>query len=138
MFSKKATKIDKIFTMDLTFTRERQINGEDFLNFCGLLRKHELYEKLWVSLKPHKYKHSNANVQINRELHKEAWMCTYRKLRMSKQDSISTQKPIFSRLSELSPGLFYWSKFLLLISQQFSSAYSMTSLSEHSDAQPTV
>ena len=42
MFSKKATKIDKIFTMDLTLSK-RQIDGEDFVNFCGLLRKHELY-----------------------------------------------------------------------------------------------
>ena len=40
MFSKKATKIDKIFTVDLTLC---QIDGEDFVNFCGLLRKHELY-----------------------------------------------------------------------------------------------
>ena len=35
-FSEKATKIDKIFTVDC------QIDGEDFVNFCGLLRKHEL------------------------------------------------------------------------------------------------
>ena len=31
MFSKKATKIDKIFTVDLKPTTERQINGEDFV-----------------------------------------------------------------------------------------------------------
>ena len=42
VFSKKATKIDEIFTMDLTLTTYCQINGEDFVNFCGLLRKHEL------------------------------------------------------------------------------------------------
>ena len=42
MFSKKATKIDKIFTVDLTLTTKSQIDGEDFVNFCGLLRKHEL------------------------------------------------------------------------------------------------
>ena len=36
MFSKKATKFDKIFTTD-------QIDGEDFINFCGLLGKYELY-----------------------------------------------------------------------------------------------
>ena len=42
MFSKKATKIDKIFTVYLTLYSRRQINGEDFVNFCGLLRKHEL------------------------------------------------------------------------------------------------
>ena len=42
MFSKKATKIDKIFTVDLTLTTKSQIDGEDFVNFCGLLRKYEL------------------------------------------------------------------------------------------------
>ena len=39
VFSKKATQIDEIFTVDLT---QCQIDGEDFINFCGLLRKHEL------------------------------------------------------------------------------------------------
>ena len=43
MFSKKATKIDEIFTADLTVTIYCQINGEDFVNFCGLLRNRELY-----------------------------------------------------------------------------------------------
>ena len=43
MFSKKATKIDKIFDVDLTVTTHCQIDGEDFLNFCDLLRKRELY-----------------------------------------------------------------------------------------------
>ena len=41
-FSKKATKNDKIFTVDLTFTIKRQIAGEDFVKFCGLLRKRKL------------------------------------------------------------------------------------------------
>ena len=41
IFSKKATKFDEIFTVDLTFTTLRQINSEDFINFCGLLREHE-------------------------------------------------------------------------------------------------
>ena len=41
MFSKKATKMDKIFTVDLTLCSKRQIDGEDFINFCGLLGKHE-------------------------------------------------------------------------------------------------
>ena len=45
MFSKKATKIDKIFTVDLTVTTYCQID-EDFVNFCGLLRKRELYQGL--------------------------------------------------------------------------------------------
>ena len=43
MFSKKATKIDEMFTVDLTLCSKCQIDGEDFVNFCGLLRKHELY-----------------------------------------------------------------------------------------------
>ena len=43
MFSKKATIIDKIFTVDLTLCSKCQFDGEDFVDFCGLLRKHELY-----------------------------------------------------------------------------------------------
>ena len=43
MFSKKATKIDEIFTVDIKVTTCCQIDGEDFGNFCGLLRKCELY-----------------------------------------------------------------------------------------------
>ena len=41
MFSKKATKIEKIFTVDLTLCSECQIDGEDFVNFYGLLRKRD-------------------------------------------------------------------------------------------------
>ena len=43
MFFKKATKFDEIFTVDLTLCSKCQIDGEDFVNFCGFLRKHELY-----------------------------------------------------------------------------------------------
>ena len=42
MLSKKATKIDEVFTVDLTLCIKRQITGEDFVNFRGLLRKYEL------------------------------------------------------------------------------------------------
>ena len=42
MFSKKASKIDKIFTVNLILCSECQIDGEDFINFGGLLRKYEL------------------------------------------------------------------------------------------------
>ena len=42
MFSKKATKIDKIFTVNLTVCSKCQIYGEDFVKLCGLFRKHEL------------------------------------------------------------------------------------------------
>ena len=41
-FSEKATKIDKIFTVNLTLCSNPQIDGEDFFNFYGLLRKYEL------------------------------------------------------------------------------------------------
>ena len=43
VFSKKTTKIDEIFTAYLTLTTWCQLDGEDFVNFCGLLRKRELY-----------------------------------------------------------------------------------------------
>ena len=42
VFSKKATKIDEIFTVDLTVCSKCQIDGEEFVKFCGLLRKQEL------------------------------------------------------------------------------------------------
>ena len=35
VFSKKATKIDKIFIDDLTLATKFQIDGVDFVNFCG-------------------------------------------------------------------------------------------------------
>ena len=38
MFSKKATEIDEIFTVDLTLFGKCQIDGEDFVKFCGLLK----------------------------------------------------------------------------------------------------
>ena len=34
-----------VFSKKLTITTQCQIAGEDFVNFCGLLRKHELYQK---------------------------------------------------------------------------------------------
>ena len=43
MFSKKATKIYEIFASDLTLCSKCQIDVEDFVNFLGFLRKHELY-----------------------------------------------------------------------------------------------
>ena len=44
MFCRKATKIDEIFTVDLI---KCQIDGEDFVKFCDLLRKHELCFQKW-------------------------------------------------------------------------------------------
>ena len=43
MFSKQAPKFDAIFAVDLTLCSKCQIHSEDFVNFCGLLSKHELY-----------------------------------------------------------------------------------------------
>ena len=45
MLSKKATKIDEIFIVALTLCSKCQIDGKDFVYFCGLLGKHELYVK---------------------------------------------------------------------------------------------
>ena len=50
IFSKKATTIDEIFTVDLTLCRMCQIDGEDFAIFYGLLRKYELYHTYVLSL----------------------------------------------------------------------------------------
>ena len=44
-FSEKAKKIDRTFTINLTVCSNRQIDNEDFVNFCGLLRKHDLYRR---------------------------------------------------------------------------------------------
>ena len=45
MFSKKATKIDEIFTVDLTLCSKCQIDGEDFVSFCGFFRKYDFISK---------------------------------------------------------------------------------------------
>ena len=42
MFSKSAMKNDEIFTIDLMVCSKRQINGEDFVNLRGFLKKYEL------------------------------------------------------------------------------------------------
>ena len=42
MFSMKATKIEEIFIVDLTVCSKSQMDGEDFVKFFGLLRKHKL------------------------------------------------------------------------------------------------
>jgi hypothetical protein len=48
MFSKKATKIDEIFTVYLLLCSKCQIDSEDFANFRGLLRKCELYYYIFL------------------------------------------------------------------------------------------
>ena len=37
ILSRKATKIDKIFTVNLTLCSKRQIEGEDFVKFVAFL-----------------------------------------------------------------------------------------------------
>ena len=50
MFSKKATKSNEIFTTILRYVVNagRQINGESFVNFLGLLRKYELQQNCFL------------------------------------------------------------------------------------------
>ena len=52
MFSKKATKIDEIFTVDLTLCSKCQINGEDFVIFVAFwentnLKKNFTRGRIW-------------------------------------------------------------------------------------------
>ena len=46
VFSKWVTKIEEIFPINLTLATQCQIGGEDFVKFCGLLRKNKLYSAL--------------------------------------------------------------------------------------------
>ena len=64
MFSKKATKIDEIFTVDLTLCSKCQIDSEDFDNFCGLLRKHELYAPTYYQSLIDRYYQSWCHFEI--------------------------------------------------------------------------
>ena len=49
MFSKKVAKFDEIFTVNLTLCSKCQIDSEDFFNFCGLHRKHELDQPTFIT-----------------------------------------------------------------------------------------
>ena len=65
MFSKMATKIDKIFTVDLTVTTYCQIDDENFVNFCGHFRKHELYHTgTFYQIYFHSNIHINSEVTV--------------------------------------------------------------------------
>ena len=46
MLSKKATKIYEIYNVDKTLYSKCQIDGEDFVNCCGLLRNHTLLKDI--------------------------------------------------------------------------------------------
>ena len=59
MFSKKTTKIDQTSPLIWLSLSKCQIGGEDFFNFSGLLRKHELW--LWVRYLPCMIWHAIAN-----------------------------------------------------------------------------
>ena len=45
MLSKKATKIEELFNIDLTLCTKCQIDGDDFVDFYGLLGKCKLLQK---------------------------------------------------------------------------------------------
>ena len=49
MFSKKATKIDEIFTIDLTLTTYCQIDGEDFFNFVAFFESMNFNSCTWLA-----------------------------------------------------------------------------------------
>ena len=46
------TKINELFTVDLTSRSKCQINGEDFFNFCGLLNSQYCWK--WTNANPMK------------------------------------------------------------------------------------
>jgi hypothetical protein len=68
VFSKKATKIDEIFTVNLTLCSKCQIDGEDFFQFLRLLRKHELYYIL-TNLKQFACQKSMKTMQVSNSGH---------------------------------------------------------------------
>ena len=59
MFSKKATKIDEIFTVNLTVTTYCQIDGEYFVNFVAF--SENVNFKIHVFLDDHKYMTKSPN-----------------------------------------------------------------------------
>ena len=48
MFSKKATKIDEIFTVHLTLCSKCQINGEDFVNLFMFSKKAIKMDEIFI------------------------------------------------------------------------------------------
>ena len=52
MFSKKATKIDEIFTVDFILCSKCQIDGEDFVKFVVILENTNFtWKNLWLHLR---------------------------------------------------------------------------------------
>ena len=47
IFSRKAPKIDKIFTIDLTICSKCRIYGKDFASLCDLLIENMKFKKFW-------------------------------------------------------------------------------------------
>ena len=50
VFSKKATKMNEIFTVDLTVCSKCQIDGEDFFKFCGLFKGQLISKADWRAI----------------------------------------------------------------------------------------
>ena len=81
IFSKKATKIEKIFSVFLTLCSKCQINSEDFINFCGLLKKHELYDQRSLeslSREDHKVHESNFHLIRFEKVSHQYWLSELR------------------------------------------------------------
>ena len=85
MFSKKATKIDEIFTFHLTLCSKRQIDVEDFVNVCGLFRKHKRYQRTYS-----KYVGQNL-ILTHRASHCSQYVC-------------SSLDPVFTNINGKSSG----------------------------------
>ena len=86
MFSKKATKIDEIFTVDLTLCSKRQIDGEDFFNFSGLLRKYKPYC-------PNNYPYCISPSSVFLERQRPFWCCVGLMANFDKQMSTWRRDP---------------------------------------------
>ena len=69
MFSKKVTKIDEIFTAS-TLCSTCQIDGEDFVNFCGVLENTNFNNK-WIQVnlfQKYLFMHSQYDKRLSIEL----------------------------------------------------------------------
>ena len=94
LFTKNATKINEIFTIDLTLCSKRQIDGEYLINFSGLLWKYKFYQIVtkwpWVTpliiylgsiwYQPYHSEHSDVPYSPNLFLGMEFFFFTARQL----------------------------------------------------------
>ena len=81
MFSKKATKIHEIFTVDLTVTTYCQIDGEDFVNFMAF-SENVNFNKVWnIMVLPSNFLHRlEVCMDISGPLNHDIAMCKLRSL----------------------------------------------------------